>query len=53
MTINKSQGQSLNLIDINLKTFSFSHNQFYMTLFKVTNICRHISLFNKDKKRKK
>jgi hypothetical protein len=40
MTINKSQGQSLQTVDINLQTAVFSHSQLYIALSHVTDVGR-------------
>ncbi|KAG5562227.1 hypothetical protein RHGRI_005083 [Rhododendron griersonianum] len=36
MTFNKSQGQSINFVGIDLRTPVFSHGQLYVALFKCT-----------------
>lgn len=38
MTINKSQGQSLNHVGINLRVPAFSHGQLYVALSRVTQV---------------
>jgi len=38
MTINKSQGQSLNMAGINLREDCFSHGQFYVGMLHVTEL---------------
>ena len=43
MTVNKSQGQSFNFININLRIPVFTHGQLYVTLSRVTDI-RGLSL---------
>jgi hypothetical protein len=40
ITINKSQGQSLQTVGIDLQTAVFSHDQLYMTLSCVTDVDR-------------
>ena len=38
MTVNKSQGQSLDNVGINLRSPVFTHGQLYVALSRVTNI---------------
>lgn len=52
MIINKSQNQSLNLMEVNLQTSFFSHRYFYVTLFKVTDMSKLVLLFKKDASQK-
>ena len=53
MTMNKSQGQSLDLISIDLRTSSFSHGQLYMALSRITDVSRLVLLFKEDEKEEK
>ena len=53
MTVNKSQGQSLDLVSIDLRTSSFSHGQLYVALSRVTDVSRLALLFNEDKEEEK
>lgn len=53
MTVNKSQGQSLDLVDIDLKISSFSHGQLYVALFKVANIFKLALLLKTDEEEEK
>ena len=46
MTINKSQGQSLKLVGIDLRSPVFSHEQLYVALSRCTSVQRIIVLFN-------
>ncbi|KXN90724.1 hypothetical protein AN958_03796 [Leucoagaricus sp. SymC.cos] len=41
MTINKSQGQSVKYVEINLQTSVFSHGQLYVA-FSCCTSCHHI-----------
>ena len=45
MTVNKPQGQSLNLVGVDLRTSSFSHGQFYVALSRVTDVSKLALLF--------
>ena len=38
MTVNKSQGQSLNFVGVDLRTPVFTHGQLYVALLRVTDI---------------
>ena len=53
MTVNKSQGQSLDLVGIDLKTSSFSHGQLYVALSRVTDVSRLALLIKKDEEEEK
>lgn len=53
ITINKSQGQSLDLVGIDLRIFSFIHGQLYLVLSRITDISRLVLLFKKDEKEEK
>lgn len=53
MTVNKSQGQSLDLVGIDLRTSSFSHGQLYMALSRVTDVSRLALLFKEDEEEEK
>jgi len=46
MTINKSQGQSLSVVDIDLSLSCFSHGQLYVALSRVTDVQRLSILFH-------
>ena len=46
MIINKSQEQSLSIVDIDLSLFCFSHEQLYVALFRVTDVRRLLILFH-------
>ena len=46
MTINKSQGQSLKLVGIDLRSPVFSHGQLYVALSRCTSVQRIKVLFN-------
>ncbi|CAM1299818.1 Uncharacterised protein r2_g976 [Pycnogonum litorale] len=51
MTINKSQGQSLRTVGLNLKTSCFGHGQFYVGCSRVGAEC-NLHIFTPDKKTK-
>lgn len=44
MTISKSQGQTLNLIGVDLTNPVFTHGQFYVAMSRVTDVSRLIEL---------
>ena len=46
ITINKSQGQSLNMVGVDLRTPCFSHGQLYVALSRVTDVHRLSLLFD-------
>lgn len=48
MTVNKSQGQSLDMLGIDLRTSSFSHGQLYVALSRVTDVSRLALLFKEE-----
>lgn len=47
-TVNKSQGQSLDLVGVDLRTSSFSHGQLYIALSRVTDVSKLALLFKED-----
>ena len=38
MTVNKSQGQSLTTVGVDLRTSAFTHGQLYVALSRVTSL---------------
>ena len=48
MTVNKSRGQSLDLVGVDLRTSSFSHRQLYVALSRVTDVSKLALLFKED-----
>lgn len=38
MTVNKAQGQSLNVVGVDLRSSAFTHGQLYVALSRVTNV---------------
>jgi ATP-dependent exoDNAse (exonuclease V) alpha subunit len=38
MTVNKAQGQSLDIVGIDLRTSSFTHGQLYVALSRATDV---------------
>ena len=48
MTINKSQGQSVKHVGVDLRTLVFSHGQLYVTLSRCTNSDRISVLLPED-----
>lgn len=48
MTINKSQGQSLNTVGVDLQVPMFCHGQLYVALSRVTNVANMTVLLSKD-----
>ena len=48
ITINKAQGQTLNMINVDLRSQPFSHGQFYVALLRVTDVSRLIVLLRPD-----
>ena len=50
MTINKSQGQSLNYVGLDLRSPAFSHGQLYVAMSRVTNVANLSVLTNADGK---
>jgi ATP-dependent exoDNAse (exonuclease V) alpha subunit len=45
MAINKSQGQSLQIVGVDLRTAVFSHGQLYVALSRVTDV-RRLTVLN-------
>ena len=49
MTVNKSQGQSLDVVGIDLRTpAAFTHGQFYVAMSRVTSLSGLLVLFSED-----
>ena len=48
MTINKSQGQSLTHVGIDLQSPVFSHGQLYVALSRATNVYNIVVLIDKS-----
>ena len=48
MTINKSQGQSLNTVGVDLCLPVFCHGQLYVALSRVTDVSRMIVLLSEE-----
>ena len=38
MTVNKSQGQTLGIVGLDLRTVAFTHGQLYVAMSRVTNV---------------
>ena len=38
MTVNKSQGQTLGIVGLDLRTSTFSHGQLYVAMSRVTDV---------------
>ena len=45
MTVNKSQGQSLDTVGVDLRAPPFTHGQLYVALSRVTDVSRLCVLF--------
>jgi hypothetical protein len=50
--VNKTQDQSLNIVDVDLRMSTFSHEQLYVILSRVTNVSRLCVLLSQNKKTK-
>jgi ATP-dependent exoDNAse (exonuclease V) alpha subunit len=50
ITVNKTQGQSLNTVGVDLRMSAFSHEQLYVTLSRVTDVSRLCVLLSQNKK---
>ena len=50
MTINKSQGQSVRHVGLNLTKPAFSHGQFYVGISRVTSVSNLKMIWEKKKK---
>ena len=51
MTINKSQGQSLNTVGIDLRAPAFTHGQFYVAVSHTSSTTGlHVLLTNQERK---
>lgn len=46
MTVNKSQGQTLGIVGLDLKTAAFTHGQLYVAMSRVTNVANLAILHN-------
>lgn len=45
MTVNKSQGQSLDTVGVDLRSPAFTHGQLYIALLRVTDVSKLCVLF--------
>ena len=45
MTVNKSQGQTLGVVGLDLRTAAFTHGQLYVAMSRVTDIASLAVLF--------
>ncbi len=50
--VNKTQDQSLNIVNVDLRMSTFFHEQLYVTLSRVTNVSRLCVFFSQNKKTK-
>jgi ATP-dependent DNA helicase PIF1 len=50
--VNKTQNQSLNIVNVDLRMSTFFHEQLYVVLSRVTNVSRLCVLFSQNKKTK-
>jgi hypothetical protein len=48
MTVNKSQGQSLSTVGVDLRTSAFTHGQLYVALSRITSLNGLTLLFSED-----
>jgi ATP-dependent exoDNAse (exonuclease V) alpha subunit len=48
MTVNKSQGQSLSTVGVDLRSSAFTHGQLYVALSRVTSLNGLTLLFSED-----
>ena len=48
MTVNKSQGQTLEVVGVDLRTPAFSHGQLYVALSRVTDVRKLLVLYQPD-----
>jgi ATP-dependent exoDNAse (exonuclease V) alpha subunit len=48
MTVNKSQGQSLSTVGVDLRTSAFTHGQLYVALSRVTTLAGLTLLFSEN-----
>ena len=46
MTVNKSQGQTLGIVGLDLRTAAFTHGQLYVAMSRVTNVANLAILSN-------
>ena len=53
MTVNKSQGQSLETVGVDLRTPAFTHGQLYVALSRVTSLDGLTVLFSEDNSQEK
>src|SRR6266446_6364904 len=50
MTINKSQGQSVEHVGLDLRSSVFTHGQFYVGISRVTSVSRIKAIWNEDQR---
>ena len=53
MTINKSQGQSVEHVGLDLRSSVFTHGQFYVGISRVTSVERIKAIWNEDQREAK
>jgi DNA helicase Pif1-like protein len=53
MTINKSQGQSIQHVGLDLRASVFTHGQFYVEVFRVTSVTNIKAIWSEEKRQAK
>ena len=48
MTINKSQGQSVKFVGLDLRSPAFTHGQFYVAVSRVTSVSNIKGIWNEE-----